>query len=73
MQIPMSEPRLRWIHRSPEETRGKADPNFTGWGRKAGDYKTGEWVFETVKPGVSRGIRKLDVPCNMPLVRSVLA
>jgi protocatechuate 3,4-dioxygenase alpha subunit len=39
------------LHRSPEETRGKADPNFTGWGRKAGDYKTGEWVFETVKPG----------------------
>ena len=30
---------------------GQADPNFTGWGRKAGDYDTGEWVFETVKPG----------------------
>ncbi|MEQ9121772.1 MAG: protocatechuate 3,4-dioxygenase subunit alpha, partial [Alphaproteobacteria bacterium] len=22
-----------------------------GWGRQAGDYKTGIWTFETVKPG----------------------
>ncbi len=28
-----------------------ADPDFTGWGRSAGDYATGEWVFETVRPG----------------------
>ncbi|MEM7268941.1 MAG: protocatechuate 3,4-dioxygenase subunit alpha [Pseudomonadota bacterium] len=28
-----------------------ADPNFTGWGRSAGDYETGEWRFDTVKPG----------------------
>lgn len=34
-----------------KDPRGQADPNFTGWGRKAGDYDTGEWVFETVKPG----------------------
>lgn len=33
------------------DPRGQADPNFTGWGRKAGDYDTGEWVFETIKPG----------------------
>lgn len=33
------------------DPRGQADPNFTGWGRKVGDYDTGEWVFETVKPG----------------------
>ncbi len=39
------------LYPSPEETRGAADPNFTGWGRKAGDYQTGEWAFETVKPG----------------------
>ncbi|UUX49238.1 protocatechuate 3,4-dioxygenase subunit alpha [Nisaea acidiphila] len=39
------------LYPSPEETRGTADPNFTGFGRKAGDYQTGEWVFETVKPG----------------------
>lgn len=39
------------LHASPQETRGKADPNFTGWGRSAGDMKTGEFVFETLKPG----------------------
>ena len=33
------------------ETRGKADPNFTGWGRSAGHMDTGEFSFETVKPG----------------------
>ena len=33
------------------DPRGPADPNFTGWGRKAGDYATGEWVFETIRPG----------------------
>ena len=30
---------------------GPADPNFTGWGRSPGDHDTGEFVFETVKPG----------------------
>ncbi len=28
-----------------------ADPHFAGWGRRAGDAETGEWSFETVKPG----------------------
>ncbi|MDO6965582.1 protocatechuate 3,4-dioxygenase subunit alpha [Rhizobium alvei] len=36
---------------SPTETRGKADPNFTGWARCPGDMDTGEFVFETIKPG----------------------
>ncbi|MEO0682371.1 MAG: protocatechuate 3,4-dioxygenase subunit alpha [Pseudomonadota bacterium] len=36
---------------SANETRGTADPNFTGWGRSPGDMATGEFVFETVKPG----------------------
>ena len=31
--------------------RGAADPNFPGWGRKAGDYDTGEWQFDTIRPG----------------------
>lgn len=39
------------LHNSPAETRGQADPNFTGWGRSPGDMDTGEFVFETVKPG----------------------
>ncbi|MEM1160422.1 MAG: protocatechuate 3,4-dioxygenase subunit alpha [Pseudomonadota bacterium] len=33
------------------DPRGPADPNFAGWGRKAGDYGTGEWSFQTIKPG----------------------
>lgn len=36
---------------SANETRGQADPNFIGWGRSPGDMTTGEFVFETVKPG----------------------
>ncbi|MBF9043606.1 protocatechuate 3,4-dioxygenase subunit alpha [Rhodobacterales bacterium HKCCE4037] len=40
---------------SANETRGQADPNFTGWGRSPGDMDTGEFTFETVKPGA--------VPC----------
>ena len=33
------------------DPRGPGDPHFAGWGRRAGDYRRGEWVFETVKPG----------------------
>jgi protocatechuate 3,4-dioxygenase, alpha subunit len=33
------------------DPRGPGDPEFTGWGRRAGDYRTGEWTFETIKPG----------------------
>ena len=33
------------------DPRGAADPNFTGWGRQAGDYDTGEWQFDTIRPG----------------------
>jgi protocatechuate 3,4-dioxygenase alpha subunit len=39
------------LYNSPTETRGSADPNFTGWGRKAADMTTGECIFETIKPG----------------------
>lgn len=39
------------LHNSPSETRGAADPNFTGWGRQPADMNTGECIFETVKPG----------------------
>ncbi|WP_299547480.1 protocatechuate 3,4-dioxygenase subunit alpha [uncultured Tateyamaria sp.] len=33
------------------DPRSAGDPNFTGWGRTAGDYDTGVWEFETIKPG----------------------
>ncbi|MBM6583622.1 protocatechuate 3,4-dioxygenase subunit alpha [Microvirga sp. BT689] len=39
------------LYNSPEEKRGKADPNFVGWGRQPTDGVTGEYRFETIKPG----------------------
>src|SRR5690606_15115088 len=39
------------LYNSPSETRGSADPNFTGWGRCPTDMDSGEYRFETVKPG----------------------
>jgi protocatechuate 3,4-dioxygenase, alpha subunit len=39
------------FYNSPSETRGKADPNFFGWARCPGDMETGEFVFQTIKPG----------------------
>lgn len=33
------------------DPRGPGDPNFTGFARFAGDYDTGAWSFDTVKPG----------------------
>ncbi len=39
------------LFNSPSETRGKADPDFIGWGRQPANLETGEFCFETVKPG----------------------
>jgi len=39
------------LYNSPSEMRGAADPNFTGWGRKATDMVDGTCTFETIKPG----------------------
>ncbi|PRD44607.1 protocatechuate 3,4-dioxygenase subunit alpha [Phyllobacterium phragmitis] len=39
------------LYNSPSEMRGKSDPNFTGWGRCPTSADTGEFLFETVKPG----------------------
>ena len=39
------------LYNSPSELRGSADPNFSGWGRSATDGETGEYRFETIKPG----------------------
>jgi protocatechuate 3,4-dioxygenase alpha subunit len=39
------------LYPSPLELRGDADPNFAGWGRCAADGETGEFRFETIKPG----------------------
>lgn len=39
------------LYPGPEDTRGEADAAFSGWGRSAGDPETGEWAFETIRPG----------------------
>lgn len=39
------------LYNSPAEMRGQADPNFTGWGRCPTDMVSGEYRFETIKPG----------------------
>ena len=39
------------LYNSPAEMRGSADPHFTGFGRCATDMTSGEFSFETVKPG----------------------
>lgn len=33
----------------------KVEEGFRGWGRVITDFKTGEWGFDTVKPGKTRG------------------
>lgn len=40
------------LYPSVNEFRGKADPDFTGWGRCPTDLDTGEFAFETIKPGI---------------------
>ncbi|MGJ8546612.1 MAG: protocatechuate 3,4-dioxygenase subunit alpha [Sulfitobacter sp.] len=49
--IEIWQPDAAGLFASANETRGRADPNFTGWGRSAGDPETGVFSFETVKPG----------------------
>jgi protocatechuate 3,4-dioxygenase alpha subunit len=39
------------LFNSPSERRGKADPDFSGWGRCPTHQETGEYRFETIKPG----------------------
>ena len=36
---------------SPEDTRGDADASFSGWGRQPCDPETGEFHFDTIRPG----------------------
>lgn len=49
--IEIWQPDAAGLFPSANETRGTPDPNFTGWGRSPGDMATGEFTFETVKPG----------------------
>lgn len=38
------------IYAHPEHS-GNVEPGFRGWGRTIAHFETGEWAFETVKPG----------------------
>jgi len=35
------------------EGGGAVEPGFRGWGRAISDFTTGDWAFDTVKPGPS--------------------
>jgi len=39
------------LYNSPSELRGTADVNFAGWGRQPTNMDSGEFLFETIKPG----------------------
>ena len=39
----------------PDETGGGVEDGFRGWGRVITDFDTGEWAFDTVKPGPVMG------------------
>ena len=39
------------LYNSPSEPRGKADAEFSGWGRQPSDLDTGRFTFDTIRPG----------------------
>jgi len=45
------QPDAAGLFNSPTETRGQADPHFTGWGRQPTDGATGKYRFDTIMPG----------------------
>lgn len=42
-------------HHAHLEGGGPVENGFRGWGRVITDFETGEWGFDTVKPGKTRG------------------
>ncbi|GAA6208071.1 protocatechuate 3,4-dioxygenase subunit alpha [Cognatishimia sp. WU-CL00825] len=42
-------------HYAHPEGGGEVEEGFRGWGRVITNFETGEWAFETVKPGRTRG------------------
>ena len=45
----------RYNHPLDRQEDKAADPTFRGWGRTGGDFQTGIYTFETIKPGVVAG------------------
>ena len=59
------------IYAHPEDPRhGEVAEGFRGWGRVVTDFETGEWAFETVKPGAvsGRSGRRMAPHINLWLV-----
>ncbi|WP_170604077.1 protocatechuate 3,4-dioxygenase subunit alpha [Ruegeria arenilitoris] len=42
-------------HYAHPEEGGTVEDGFKGWGRVITDFETGEWAFDTIKPGRTRG------------------
>ena len=42
-------------HYAHPEGGGEVEPGFRGWGRVISDFTSGEWSFDTIKPGATRG------------------
>lgn len=42
-------------HYAHPEGGGPVEDGFRGWGRVITDFETGEWGFDTIKPGTTRG------------------
>ena len=42
-------------HYSHPADSGNVEPDFRGWGRVIADFNTGEWGFDTIKPGPAKG------------------
>ncbi|MCI4662287.1 MAG: protocatechuate 3,4-dioxygenase subunit alpha [Neomegalonema sp.] len=42
-------------HYAHPEGGGPVEDGFRGWGRVITDFNTGEWGFDTIKPGCTRG------------------
>lgn len=52
------------LFRGAGETRGEADPEFTGWGRQPTGKDGGTFAFETIKPGrVPYCDGRMQAPC----------
>lgn len=47
----------RYHHPDDARSAREIDPHFRGWGRAGTDFKTGLFVFETIKPGPVNGRR----------------
>jgi protocatechuate 3,4-dioxygenase alpha subunit len=41
----------RYTHPLDQQEDKPLDPSFRGWGRTGGDFKTGVYTFDTIKPG----------------------